>query len=66
MMATTNTKTPGARLISKDSMGYNNISQTYKPAVSLINYLIAVEVIACELQFMNFREKLTKFIRIYI
>jgi hypothetical protein len=35
MMATTNTKTPGARLISKDSMGYNNISQTYKPAVSL-------------------------------
>jgi hypothetical protein len=59
MMATTNTKTPGARLISKDSMGYNNISQTnYKRAVSL--------TIAYELQFMNFRAKLTEFIRIYI
>jgi hypothetical protein len=35
MMATNNTKTTGARLIIKDSIGYNNqISQTYKPAAS--------------------------------
>jgi hypothetical protein len=53
MMATSDTETTGARLIIKDSIGYNNISQSYKPATSLT--LIAVEVIAYELQFMNFR-----------